>query len=284
MSKKAYGFTIVELLIVIVVIAILAAISIVAYRGIQDRARDSAITSGLSQMANKVKVDYATNQTYPTTLSDGGNSITYSITSNPNDNTFCITGVGDGFKTKSVDQSGQFIDGPCDGLSGGAAYCPDNSIMAINGYFCDGAAGNIPTGWSPTGGDIRKLLASDPEVPVGAPGYYVAKQTSRDAYSPAATMPASPGEIFCVTGWVTTASSAVSHSLGVVFTTTTGTIWRGTATTPASATGVWRKVNGCHTAPANTTAVRLWTQNDAGAYSAPVSVPWYQTAIVMTKQ
>lgn len=47
MNQKAYGFTIVELLIVIVVIAVLAAISVVAYAGIQNRARDSAIMSGL---------------------------------------------------------------------------------------------------------------------------------------------------------------------------------------------------------------------------------------------
>ena len=38
-SKKS-GFTIVELLIVVVVIAILAAISIVAYAGIQNRANE----------------------------------------------------------------------------------------------------------------------------------------------------------------------------------------------------------------------------------------------------
>jgi prepilin-type N-terminal cleavage/methylation domain-containing protein len=37
-QSKARGFTIVELLIVIVVIAILAAITIVAYNGIQSRA------------------------------------------------------------------------------------------------------------------------------------------------------------------------------------------------------------------------------------------------------
>lgn len=41
MHKKLSGFTIVELLIVIVVIAILATISIVAYNGIQLRARDT---------------------------------------------------------------------------------------------------------------------------------------------------------------------------------------------------------------------------------------------------
>lgn len=47
MKKSTSGFTIVELLIVIVVIAILAAISVVAYTGIQTRARASAIASDL---------------------------------------------------------------------------------------------------------------------------------------------------------------------------------------------------------------------------------------------
>lgn len=40
---SASGFTIVELLIVVVVIAILAAITIVAYNGIQNRVHDTAI-------------------------------------------------------------------------------------------------------------------------------------------------------------------------------------------------------------------------------------------------
>ena len=47
---KQRGFTIVELLIVIVVIAILAAISIVAYTGVQARARDSKRSSDLTQI------------------------------------------------------------------------------------------------------------------------------------------------------------------------------------------------------------------------------------------
>ena len=54
------GFTIVELLIVIVVIAILAAISIVAYNGIQDRARNSA-TIQAAQQVQKLANSYVIN-------------------------------------------------------------------------------------------------------------------------------------------------------------------------------------------------------------------------------
>ena len=55
MSRKP-GFTIVELLIVIVVIAILAAISVVAYNGIQNRAADSAVVSDLAVLKKKIEV------------------------------------------------------------------------------------------------------------------------------------------------------------------------------------------------------------------------------------
>ena len=60
MKKAQAAFTIVELLIVIVVIAILAAISIVAYNGIQNRGYASAIQSDLAGFAKKlelVKID-----------------------------------------------------------------------------------------------------------------------------------------------------------------------------------------------------------------------------------
>ena len=57
MRKNYSGFTIVELLIVIVVIAILAAITIVAYNGIRQQAENSATASELSQLQRRMQVE-----------------------------------------------------------------------------------------------------------------------------------------------------------------------------------------------------------------------------------
>lgn len=59
------GFTIVELLIVIVVIAILAAISIVSYNGIQQRARDSGRKTDITAVQNALGLYYIDNNGYP---------------------------------------------------------------------------------------------------------------------------------------------------------------------------------------------------------------------------
>jgi len=56
LKTRSTGFTIVELLIVIVVIAILAAISIVAYNGIQARANDSKTKTVVNQVEKAINI------------------------------------------------------------------------------------------------------------------------------------------------------------------------------------------------------------------------------------
>lgn len=64
-NSKSRGFTIVELLIVIVVIAILAAIVIVAYNGVQNRAKDAALNDQIQKLQTAVELYNTDNGTYP---------------------------------------------------------------------------------------------------------------------------------------------------------------------------------------------------------------------------
>ena len=65
-KNKNQGFTIVELLIVVVVIAILAAITIVSYNGITNRANQSASKSSAATVQKKAELYFAETSAYPT--------------------------------------------------------------------------------------------------------------------------------------------------------------------------------------------------------------------------
>ena len=123
MKQRAYGFTIVELLIVIVVIAILAVIAVVAYSGIQNQAVESSIRSSLKDAQTRLALEYTTNDVYPATeaamrtltgLKDGG-SIVSTITNhsvNPSVETV-TTGFGgpNGSTTIARDTSRAYTGG-----------------------------------------------------------------------------------------------------------------------------------------------------------------------------
>lgn len=76
MKKATTGFTIVELLIVIVVIAILATISIVAYTGIQARARDSGRIAKVKDIAKALELYKIDNGGYPNIPDGNGQETT----------------------------------------------------------------------------------------------------------------------------------------------------------------------------------------------------------------
>ncbi|GEM_PF-2619191 len=99
MRKTVSAFTIVELLIVIVVITILAAISIVAYNGIQNRASAAVLKSDLAHAARQLGLEQAESGSYPG--SDGivtdGNSLiksegtSFQYTRSNNGAAYCLT-------------------------------------------------------------------------------------------------------------------------------------------------------------------------------------------------
>jgi uncharacterized protein (TIGR02145 family)/prepilin-type N-terminal cleavage/methylation domain-containing protein len=86
--RNQSAFTIIELLVVIVVIAILAAVTIVAYTGITQKAIASALQSDLTSAQKQLKLYYVDNGSYPEDLILQNGTTTYCPT--PEDTRYCV--------------------------------------------------------------------------------------------------------------------------------------------------------------------------------------------------
>ncbi len=106
-QKKTAGFTLVELLIVIVVIAILATISIVTYNGIQERAKDTERKSDIASIGKAMQLwTISTGKPFEqlTTGFGGGNAAGYFTSSYSGNPSIKTALVNSGFLSDNINE------------------------------------------------------------------------------------------------------------------------------------------------------------------------------------
>lgn len=116
-NKYSTGFTIVELIIVVVVIAILATLSIIAYNGIQKSAGQSTIKADLSQAAKQLEISKINNDSYPANATALGksNGTTYQYTYTSGTESYCLTASNNWGEFHITNSNNIPQDGVCDG-------------------------------------------------------------------------------------------------------------------------------------------------------------------------
>ncbi len=140
-------------MIVIVVIAILAAVSVVAYTGIQSRAAETTLKSDLRNAVSQLGVDKAISDRYPLTMAaanenkglSSSNGTTLQYTSDGT--TFCISALSSrqGVSPLHISNTGSIEQGLCSGhytaetmppsdCPTGFVPVPGNTTLGTNGF------------------------------------------------------------------------------------------------------------------------------------------------------
>lgn len=118
LKHLTFGFTVVELLIVTVVIGILATLATVGFNGVQTRAADTELKSDVNNVKDRIELAFIKANTYPANLSSLG-TITKKASTNlayvTTGQNYCLTATSSKPNTKvfSVASEGKVVEGNC---------------------------------------------------------------------------------------------------------------------------------------------------------------------------
>ncbi len=269
-GKKQTGFTIVELLIVVVVIAILAAITIVAYNGIQNRAKSSALQSMVSQTAKKVALAAVNdNDQYPadktafqgaTGLNDSAKE-TYDYIASDARKAYCVSVTNSSSESWASTSSGT---GPISGR------CVQNLVLNPS---AEGNISGFGASFGPGGGATTGSSSVSPYS--GASMYRVTWTTAPSGngnlwvISPSVTGLNAGNKSYTASGYVRASWSGAVFGLNLVGRNSGGGVTSETYGTNISLSpGVWTRLSVTWTAPANTDYFEVRLRQAGG--TAPV--------------
>lgn len=213
--KNTKGFTIVELLIVIVVIGVLATIAIVAYNGIQTRARAAAVSSDLSNSSKKLSLYLIDNPTYPSDLAaltaagitpSPGTSFQYTVNNTVSPPTYCITATNGSTSYKTTEATQP--------TAGGCAGHGTGGVAAITNLMTNPSFETNTSSWATSLTTLTRVTSGGAQ----GPAYLqAARNAAGDAYI-ASTLSSSPplSTKYTLSFWIW-ADSPVTLSSSILF-------------------------------------------------------------------
>jgi prepilin-type N-terminal cleavage/methylation domain-containing protein len=146
--RKQRGFTIIELLVVIVVIGILAAIITVAFNGISEKAAVASLKSDLKNISTQISVYKVNNSSLPATISDFKKSTLTDVEYTVDGDSYCMSASNankPGTKFYISTQSATIKDGACPSVPSTAIACFAFSAGTITKYYDNEG----DAGWNP---------------------------------------------------------------------------------------------------------------------------------------
>jgi len=131
------GFTVVELLIVIVVVGILAAITLVAYNGVQNNARTATLQSDLNGASKTLEIAKVADGVYPVNsaaadLLKKSPGTIFNYSASTKQTSYCLTATngGIGISYRITNTNTAPVSGICSGVMADGTSCPTGYIVA----------------------------------------------------------------------------------------------------------------------------------------------------------